>query len=235
MIQLHYIQLAILKKLLFVEQATLSELRPQEDIENNKLIFHIESLIRHNLVEKINHRYSLTTQGKEYANTIDTDKSQVQKQGKISTIQCCYKIENGEYFFLIYTRKKHPFYGSQGFPSGKVPWGSSAEISSLRELKEETNLEGNPEIFLIEHHIVSNLEEKLVEDKFFYFFRYKNPIGNLQSNEEGLFEWVHENDIYDYLIKPFESKESILRYVKLIKDQTSPLQFNELEYQVDNF
>jgi ADP-ribose pyrophosphatase YjhB (NUDIX family) len=235
MIQLHYLQLIILKKLLFREKETFSNLRPDEAIENNKLNFHLDSLISHGLISKIDTYYILTAQGKEYANTIDTDKTKVQKQGKISTIQCCYKKEDNKYYFLLYTRKKQPFFNSQGYPSGKVPWGESTEHSSQRELFEETGLKGNPQLFMIEHHLVSDPNNVLLEDKYFYFYKYFQPQGELKPNNEGLFEWVAEDQITKYLTKPFESTESILNIKEIVKKQSTKLTFHELQYQSASF
>src|SRR5260221_866362 len=120
---LHYIQLNILRKLLFSSSLRFSELRPK-DIENNLLTFHIDQLIRDKLIEKVDDKYQLTQKGKEFANRMDTDKVEIKPQGKIGAIECCIRNTGDELEFLAYTRLKHPFYGSQGYSSGKVQYGA---------------------------------------------------------------------------------------------------------------
>ncbi|MCA9381466.1 NUDIX domain-containing protein [Candidatus Dojkabacteria bacterium] len=175
----HFIQMQILKILLFNPKSKFTDLKFDENIENNQLTFHINQLIKDNhLVKNTDKTYSLTLTGKEYANRMDTDKVQSQKQGKIGAITCCIREnKKGDYDFLLYTRKKQPFYDHQGFASGKVPYGQSVVESALRELKEEANLDADAgEVFMIEHHRVYHHETKeLLEDKFFYFVRIVNP------------------------------------------------------------
>lgn len=239
--QLHYLQLAILKKLLFSDGLHFSELRPNPDLENNQLTFHIDQLIRDGYVVKNEDKiYKLTDSGKEYANRMDTDKTQVMRQAKIGGISCCIRTkdvsESGENEFLIYTRKKHPFYGSQGYASGKVAYGESVLEAVQRELKEETQLEGEPKLFMIEHHRVYKPgTDELLEDKFFYFCRFINPTGDVNANEEGTFEWVPESQVQDYFKKPFETVDRLMYITDRIKDFDKELTFEEILHYPENF
>ena len=234
--QLHYLQLEILKKLLFADHLAFSELRPNENIENNKLVFHIEQLLDWKIIEKSDGKYRLTLTGKEYTNRMDTDETKIKQQAKISVITCCYKKEAGKNWYLLYTRKKQPFYDHQGFNSGKIMLGEGVLETAKRELKEETNLEGKPEIFTIEHHRVYDTKTKnLLEDKFFFFTRIENPSGELRPNNEGLFEWVEESKVGEYLTKPFESVEKIYDIIDRLKAFNGALTFHEVEHWPDNF
>lgn len=239
--QLHFIQLAILKKLLFSNGLRFSELKPMETMENNQLIFHVDQLVKDQLVIKTEDKiYKLTDLGKEYANRMDTDKTQVMRQGKIGAIQCCFRTadttDSGENEFLIYTRLKQPFYGSQGYPSGKVAYGESVLDASVRELAEETQLVGEPKLFMIEHHRVYKPDtNELLEDKYFYFCRYVNPKGNVIANDEGKFEWVTESQLNDYWVKPFEKVERLQYITKRIKDVDSAVTFEEVIHFAENF
>jgi len=234
--QLHYLQMHILKKLLFSPALKFSELKPSEDIENNQLSFHIDQLMKDKLIDKKDNSYFLTAKGKEFANRMSTENLMIKKQAKIGCIQCCIRNINGYNEFLCYTRLKHPFYGSQGYASGKVNYGERTADSVQRELKEETNLDGTPTLFMIEHHRVYNKETKeLLEDKFFFFYRFINPTGELLSNEEGKFEWIKEEDLADYFKKPFETVERLMYITEKIKDINQPLTYKEIEHYADNF
>ncbi len=234
----HFIQMEIMKTLLFKPKATFSDLKP-ENIENNQLTFHIKQLIKDKLIEKHSDKtYSLTLKGKEYANRMDTDKKAAQKQGKIGAITCCArKNKDGEFEFLMYTRKKHPFYDHQGFASGKVPYCESVVGSAIRELKEETNLDCvTGEVFMIEHHrVYDNKTDELLEDKYFYFVRLLDPKGELKSNEEGEFEWIPESKLSEFIQKPFETVERELYIAEQIKDLKKPLTFEEIIHKIDSF
>lgn len=235
--QLHYIQLEILKKLLFEPELTFSKLRPNKNIENNKLVFHVEQLVDWKYIKKEKSKYILTLDGKEYANRMDTDDARIKQQAKLSVITCCYRKSDNGIEYLIYTRKKHPFYNHQGFNSGKINFGENALEAANRELKEETNLEGDPEIFLVEHQRVFDKSTKrLVEDKFFFYTRVSNPICELIPNNEGLFEWVAEDNIPKYITKPFESVEKIQKVIKKLNsfDGTN-LTFEELDHWTEGF
>ena len=203
--QLHYIQRQILNKLLFSEGLKFSELKPDEKLENNQFTFHLKELLRARLIQKEKNIYKLTIKGKEYANTMDTDNAQVMKQAKVSAISCLIKKTKGGYEYLIYTRLKQPFFGRQGFPSGKVKWGERITDACKREMEEETGLSIKPELFKISHQMVFKIPgHELIEDKIFFFFRALNPKGKLIPNNEGKYEWVAEKDLNEYIKKPFE-------------------------------
>lgn len=238
--QLHYIQLQILKKLLFNPELKFSELRPAEQIENNQLVFHIEQLLDWKLINKTDGKYKLTIEGKEYANRMDTDDNRIKQQAKLGVIMCCYRELKGkkDREYLMYTRKKHPFYDHQGFNSGKIMFGENVIGTAQRELKEETNLEGEPELFTIEHHhVFDKKSQKLVEDKFFFFMKFANPKGELKANDEGLFEWVPYSKIAAYLTKPFESADKILEIIDRLTqfEKDGNITFHELEHWTEGF
>jgi ADP-ribose pyrophosphatase YjhB (NUDIX family) len=234
--QLHYIQSLILTKLLYADELKFSEIKPIANIENNKLSFHLKRLVEAGLVLKTRSAYRLTNKGKEAANLLDDQNSKVIKQGKRSVVQCCIRNTGNEIEFLVYTRKKHPFLGMQGFPSGKVMFGEKVTEASKRELKEETNLEGEPDLVMIEHHLVYEKENKnLVEDKYFYFMRYMNPAGKLNSNSEGDFEWIAESKFEEFLKKPFESMARIVYIKNTVKNFVENITVSEIQHITSGF
>jgi 8-oxo-dGTP pyrophosphatase MutT (NUDIX family) len=226
--QLHFLQMQILKKLLFSKGLTFTELKT-DGIENNQHNFHLTKLVDLGLVVKSKNSYQLTPKGKEFANTMDTDSQVKVKQAKLSVLCCCFRKNGKE--VLIYTRKKHPFYDYQGFFSGKINYGETVIETANREMFEETGLNGKPEIKGLRHFKVYSEENRLLEDKFMFYVRFDDPKGELTPNEEGEYNWVLTEDIKVKIIKPFQ--DFFESYELLINNEG--FYFNELDVITSDF
>lgn len=124
---------------------------------------------------------------------------------------------DGEKQYLIYTRLKTPFYGCQGFLSGKIAQGEKIIQAAKRELKEETNLAGEPKVAYITHYGTLDKEtNKIIEDRIMFVCVAENLQGELIPCRDGNYTWVSEKDLDTFITKPFESKESFRREIKLI-------------------
>ena len=237
---MHLIQIGILNKLLFKREARYSDLKINPKISNNTFQFHLDQVIARGLVKKNNNGfYELTTKGKSMATYLKTEDNQFISLRKISArLFCTRKIEN-KIQILIYTRLKHPFYGGQGFPSGKIAVGENFATGAVRELKEETNLNGNPVLFAITHYIVKEAgdEQNLLEDKLFMDFWFDNPFGDLKANNEGKFEWVDLDKVSEFIKNPFDSIEAVKEEIeRLLKFQkTRKIVFNKYTHVSPNF
>lgn len=91
---IHPVQLAILKELLFRPSARFSDLNVA-GLTSDHFTFHVHHLVSQGLVSKKGTAYMLTTVGKEYANRIDTENSQIERQGKISIKPVIIKLKVG--------------------------------------------------------------------------------------------------------------------------------------------
>ncbi len=186
--------------------------------------------MKEGFVKKEENEYMLTSKGKEYANRMDLGDTFVENQAKISVVLTCIRNIDEEEEYLLYTRRKSPFYGFQGFPTGKVRRGEDILEAASRELKEETDLLGKPKLYAIRHYRIHSKDKKLLEDVIFFACRFDNPTGELKSNVEGDFVWVNKKDIWKYLKKPVREIKELVTYI-----DSEVLSFKEDSYVTEGF
>ncbi|OGL22695.1 hypothetical protein A2707_05305 [Candidatus Saccharibacteria bacterium RIFCSPHIGHO2_01_FULL_45_15] len=192
----HPLQAVILRKLLFVKNATFSELQKGSEVTSDHFSFHIRKLVDEGFVEKKASGYQLTRKGKEYANRMDTDENEIERQPKVSV---AITIErngvDGTREFLFQQRKKNPYYDFWGRVGGKMRWGETVIEAARRELKEETGLEAELEYRLLYHkRDFDKNTGKLLEDKIFLCVYANKFTGKMiESFEGGVNRWMtHE-------------------------------------------
>jgi 8-oxo-dGTP pyrophosphatase MutT (NUDIX family) len=140
--------------------------------------------------------YKLTNKGKEYANRMDTDENEIEKQPKVSVIITLErKNKEGKREFLFQQRKKNPYYDFWGRVGGKIRWGESIIEAAQRELKEETGLEADFEYKMLYHkRDYDRNTNKLLEDKLFACVYSTNYRGDLvEVFEGGINKWMTED------------------------------------------
>lgn len=232
--ELHPVQMKILTKLLFKQTLKYGQMKPNKEMGNNTFQFHLDQLQALDLIEKTAAGYCLTKDGKKFALRIKAENAHLVKQAKLGVSLGCIRELGGEIQILMYTRLKHAYYGCQGLPAGKVEQGETIIEAAERELNEETNLVGKPQVAGIFHyHIFSKDGSELLDDLLLFLCRFTNPIGELIGSHEGRYEWVNVGDLPQYLKKPFQSKNFFFDEVKNLIDQNKSLQFFEKTF-LDN-
>lgn len=189
----HPAQVTIMRHLLFTPQAGFAQLQKTTDLTSDHFTFHIKKLIDEGYVEKGEKHYKLSGKGKEYANRMDTDENEIEKQPKVSVAITVERSgKNGEREFLFQQRKKNPYYDFWGRVGGKVRWGESVIEAAQRELLEETGLEADLEYRLLYHkRDFSKTDGRLLEDKIFLCVYANNYSGELvEQFEGGLNRWM---------------------------------------------
>lgn len=201
--QLHEVQLHVLKKLLYAPSLSYTELKPTEDFPGNTFSFHLDTLKSTGHILKVESLYVLTDQGKEYANRIEDTHWKIAKPQKITAVLCCSRQWDNELEYLIYSRKKHPFYGKQWLFSGKIQYGEFVADWAKREMFEETNLTWEVKLIMVIHYLVHDINMNLLEDKFLHIFHCHEPQWELIWCNEGLYERVARSEIENYVTDPF--------------------------------
>ena len=223
----HDAQMAILKHLLLVPSAGFAELQKNTDLTSDHFNFHIKKLVESGFVEKSEDgAYVLSRAGKEYANRMDTDEKQIEKQPKISVALI---VEDGLGRVLAQQRLKQPYFGYWGRPTGKIRWGEEIEQAAARELLEETGLTADLRVAGIYHKMdYDQTSGDMLEDKIFLLVHGTNPKGELIVDGEGCHnEWLSDDE--------FHTKDKVFQSVKEITAmvQKPELQFMEHKYEYD--
>ncbi len=214
----HETQIAILRHLLFSPSAGFAELQKDTRLTSDHFNFHIKKLLERGYVAKTNDQYVLTPQGKEYANRLDTDENEIERQPKVSVALVVERLHEGRREFLCQQRLKQPYYGFWGRLGGKVRWGESFEEAAERELMEETGLRA-PFTYKLIFHKRDYAKEtgELLEDKVFAVMYTSEPTGELMVDFEGGHnEWLTQEE---FLAKG-KIFESARDFVHLVDENT---------------
>jgi len=203
----HPIQVTILRHLLFVPSAGFADIQRATDLTSDHFNFHIKKLMDEGYIEKADKLYRLSRKGKEYANRMDTDENEIEKQPKVSVVIVLERTNaQGQRESLYQQRLKNPYYGFWGRLGGKMRWGESIVEAARRELLEESGLEADFEYKILYHkRDFDTATGKLLEDKIFLCVRATNPRGELTVDFEGGHnEWLTREQ-FDAKDKSFSS------------------------------
>ena len=229
-IKLHAVQAKILRELLFKPRAKFSELNV-DDLTNDHFTFHIKQLFDLELLNKTGDgKYELTIKGKEFANRLDTDKVEIERQAKIGALVVAIKGEGKNKKYLLQKRLKQPYFGFYGFVTGKVKWGETAKEAARRELKEETGLTANVVLAGIKHKMDYAEAGQLLEDKFFFVFKAENIKGKLiEKFEGGENSWQTEEEIFN--------TKDLFTDIRVTMDivKKENIAFTEKKYKVEKY
>lgn len=211
-IKIHEFQISILRELLFKPEARFRDLK-KVDITNDHFTFHLKHLIKEGLIAKINGRYRLTDEGKEFANRMDTDALKLERQAKLGVALHAVRKVNGKIEYLVHRRLKEPFYGWYGSHSGKIRWGETPLDCAKREFLEETGLSGKFTHRGIVHYHHFHKDGRLLEDKYFWVFRVENTKGKLKEKvTEGENIWMNERE-FGKLKNVFATLDEVLEVI----------------------
>jgi 8-oxo-dGTP pyrophosphatase MutT (NUDIX family) len=221
----HIAQMTILRKLLINQIASFSDFVHATELTTDHANFHIKKLIDAGMVEHVPKsygKYRLTRKGKEYANRMDTDELVIEKQPKLVVD---IGIENSDGKFIFQERRKQPYYGYWGFPTGKIRWGETMLEAAARELMEETGLTARLKVIGIHHKLDYDENSEILEDKYLILVHGTNPQGEMVvENETHINHWLTPEE-YRVLDKRFGDIDETLGFIR----SSSPF-ITETEY-----
>lgn len=209
----HEAQTSILRALLFTPHAGFAELQKTTSLTSDHFNFHIKKLVDSHLVTKVDEGYALTPKGKEYANRMDTDENEIEKQPKVSVALLVERQTGNRREFIVQQRLKQPYFGFYGRLGGKVRWGESFEEAAARELKEETGLDGTFTFSHIFHkRDYRKSDNGLLEDKIFVVMHCTDASGHMMETFEGGKNFWMTEDEFVSQGHIFESAHSFVTY-----------------------
>lgn len=208
----HPAQVAVMRQLLFAPSASFANLQKSTGMTSDHATFHIKRLVEEGYVVKDLDLYKLSGKGKEYANRMDTDENEIEKQPKVSIVVTLERQnEAGEREFLYQQRLKNPYYGFWGRLGGKMRWGETIIEAANRELLEETGMTATFEYKLLYHkRDFDTISGKLLEDKIFLCVYATEFQGELvESFEGGYNRWMTQAEFHQQQ-KRFESVDEFM-------------------------
>lgn len=192
----------ILRELMYKPGNNFSGLNISK-ISNDHFSYHLKTLQNDGLVTKTDKGYRLTEKGKEFANTMDTDKLQIEKQPKVGVM--IIARSNGK--LLIQKRLKEPYYGFSGFLTGKVRFGETIYQTAARELEEESGLFAQFKLSYVLHEHVYSKAGDLLEDKIFFVTGASKVKGTLIDTKDGENRWIDENEFLKMTDKYYDEQD----------------------------
>lgn len=228
----HTTQIAILRHLLFTTEAGFAELQKESDLTSDHFNFHIKKLVESGYVEKTATGYRLSVLGKEYANRLDTDENEIEKQPKVSVVVVLERQRGDRREFIAQQRLKQPYFGFWGRLGGKIRWGESFEEAAKRELQEETGLDADFTFKMIfRKRDYKKATGELLEDKVFVIMYANEYSGKLIVDFEGGHnEWLTQEE-FMAKEKTFESARDFINLI----DQGVSYHAQEYTYDVDEY
>mgnify|MGYP002624889761 FL=1 len=112
----------------------------------------------------------------------------------------------------------------------QVKSGDTIFEAGLLEVYEETSLEGDLKLVVIEHKMDYNENNKILEDKYFFILKAENIVGELAETFEGGENlWLTRDEI-ESLPDLFSDVLSILDMI-----ERPGIDFEEIRFTVDKY
>ena len=166
--RIHPAQTIVLYTLRHATRAHYSELMRPTQLEGDRFKYHINMLVKRNLIYKASDGlYELTAEGKEFANRLNEKTGREIEQPKPSMLLVVTSVVNGTTYFLAHKRDREPFRDYWGIMSAPLLRGMPVRESATKELMKQTGISVEFTPVGLYRVIDKTLNGKTLEDKLF--------------------------------------------------------------------
>jgi len=191
----HHIQKHIMSVLMLNQVARFRDMRPPK-VDSNLYSYHLNLLIKRNMVEKCEGGYTLSEKGIVYIDRVSTATLDVRLQPKITTM---FVIQNDEGEVLLFQRYRQPFAGKWALPNGKVHLTDrSLEPSDARELSEKLNLTEQDFVRAGDVYIRTISDSEVVMSTLAHIFKFNTNTVELHDR----LKWVKPHRLHELDLAP---------------------------------
>lgn len=191
----HHIQKYIIDVLMYTEVARFRDLRPART-DTNLFSYHLKTLIKTGLVQKVENGYRLTGMGMSYVDRVSTEKRVVRMQPKIISMLL---IQNSEGDILLHRRKKQPYINAWTLPYGKIHLDDTTiEKAAQREAKEKLGLKDQPLRHIGICYIRVNSGEVFLSTTIAHIFAFNRD--DIETSDDII--WARPHKLKDYKLAP---------------------------------
>jgi len=191
----HHVQKHILDVLMYQKVTRFRDLRPPKT-DTNLFTYHLNSLVKSGMVDKVVGGYALSTMGLSYIDRVSSEKKSIRTQPKIITMLV---VQNGEGDILLQHRTKQPYIDTWTLPYGKLHIEDlSVKEAAQREAFEKLGLENQEMEHAGDCYIRVHSKGELLSTTLAHVFRfYKDDI---ETDEEIV--WARPHRLGDYDLAP---------------------------------
>lgn len=209
-----------------------SQLRPDnEEIENDLFNYHLQYLVKNELVSKQEQVYQITDKGVQLTTNVDA----------LGNIKTLFKVSVTPYVvnhnkILVQKRLRHPFYGDISSVAGKVMKGELIEQAAKRKMKEETDLKAEFKLIGVYRKIRRKKESRILEDTFYHVCVADKFSGELEEkNVFGENFWTTFEQAIEFQKQNIDSGPKDIEIMQRIRDRNFDWFYFQDEIVVDKY
>lgn len=216
----HKIQLHILKNLLNSDSGLRYRDMKLPDIENDLYNYHLQYLLKEEVISKKDTLYFLTDKGKKYVEDIlPLDPlGQTSELFRVNVLCGVIRKVDGKIQVLNQLRKRHPYFGDTGIIGGAVRKGEKIIDAASRKLQDETGLTADFKFIGVIRKMRYKSDGELFTDILFHVCFTENFEGELKNKTEfGENFWLDLNSSIKAENKSVMGSLELVKILKLLK------------------
>lgn len=206
---MHHIQAKILNTLLYADSLPYAAMRPN-GIESNHYAYHLDQLLREQLIVKKDKRYRLSPYGLTTIDRLSHGDMHVRLQPHIAT---ALDITTPTGKTLLFTRNFQPYFHRTGFPLGKIHLEETIAQAATRELYEKTGLQDIPLVHRGMAYIEAHQEGVTISKVLYHIFHgeVNTELPTTTPAHRGTCVWAHHTTPAPHTLMPgFLALKSLL-------------------------